>query len=85
MSFDDDEPVFKRSKWGTNRYEYNPANPVGAVLIGLTVILGAVFVYLVGNHIGPFALPSDSRDRTPAPTESHWTWEPPPTDGAGMP
>ncbi|MFD7337134.1 hypothetical protein ACFV98_14155 [Streptomyces violascens] len=34
----DDEPVFRKSRFGTNRYEYNPANPVGRVLIVVTVI-----------------------------------------------
>ncbi|WP_420078759.1 hypothetical protein ACN6AT_05780 [Streptomyces sp. JL4002] len=32
----DDEPVFRRSKWGTNRYHYNPHNPVGLALIIIT-------------------------------------------------
>ncbi|MFD7976339.1 hypothetical protein [Streptomyces sp. NPDC059071] len=29
----DDEPVFKKSAWGTNRYYYNPRNPIGLGLI----------------------------------------------------
>lgn len=90
VSTDDDEPgepVFKRSTWGTNHYVYNTANPVGAVLTGLTVILAAVLFYLMGNHIGPFALPSHSHDRDggPTPTESPWTWEQPQPDGADQP
>ncbi|WMX45804.1 hypothetical protein [Streptomyces roseicoloratus] len=36
----DDEPVFIRSKWGTNRYVYNPNNPVGLALIAITLLVG---------------------------------------------
>lgn len=39
MSEDQDEPVFVRSKWGTNRYVYNPRNPVGRFLIVASVIV----------------------------------------------
>lgn len=43
----DDEPVFIRSKWGTNRYVYNPNNPVGLALIALTLVvaLGALIIH----------------------------------------
>ncbi|WP_327429704.1 hypothetical protein [Streptomyces sp. NBC_01236] len=41
----DDEPVFVRSKWGTNRYVYNPNNPLGLVLIigSLLLALGGMY------------------------------------------
>ncbi|MGW1889911.1 hypothetical protein ACWCP6_06530 [Streptomyces sp. NPDC002004] len=40
MSGDDGyEPVFRKSRWGTNRYEYNPDNPVGMALIVLAVLV----------------------------------------------
>ncbi|MBN0044191.1 hypothetical protein JS756_08730 [Streptomyces actuosus] len=55
MPFDDDEPVFRRSRWGTNRYEYNPDNPVGCTLIVLTVVFVAVMMLLMVNHAGPFS------------------------------
>uniref|UniRef100_A0AAU2V5I9 Uncharacterized protein n=1 Tax=Streptomyces sp. NBC_00003 TaxID=2903608 RepID=A0AAU2V5I9_9ACTN len=42
----DDEPVFRKSRFGTNRYEYNPASPVGRVLIAVTVI-GAIVALVV--------------------------------------
>ncbi|MEU7607461.1 hypothetical protein, partial [Streptomyces sp. NPDC041003] len=40
----DDEPVFKRSKWGTNRYYYNPRNPVGLALIVITLLIGGTMM-----------------------------------------
>lgn len=45
----DDEPVFRKSKFGTNRYEYNPANPVGRVLIVVTVIGAIVALVVMGS------------------------------------
>ncbi|PZG07101.1 hypothetical protein [Nonomuraea aridisoli] len=41
----DHEPVFVRSKWGTNRYVYNPRNPVGAALIVGSLLLFAGLMY----------------------------------------
>ncbi|WP_086824387.1 hypothetical protein [Streptomyces sp. NRRL B-24572] len=61
----DDEPVFKKSKWGTNRYVYNPNNPIGLALIIVSSIFAIVMILLMENHAGPFAPP-------PAPT-----WSPP--------
>ncbi|MFF4571292.1 hypothetical protein [Streptomyces sp. NPDC001410] len=69
MPFDENEPVFKRSKWGTNRYEYNPQNPLGLALIVLSVAFAVVMLLLMQHHAGPFARPSD-----PTPTQ----WSPPP-------
>ncbi|WP_405791668.1 hypothetical protein OG753_36395 [Streptomyces sp. NBC_00029] len=59
----DDEPVFKRSKWGTNRYHLNPDNPVGLALIVITLIFVATMMILMTNRAGPFA---------PEPTPTRW-------------
>lgn len=63
----DDEPVFKRSKWGTNRYYYNPDNPIGLALIVISLLFAATMMILMSNRAGPFK---------PAPTPPPWT--PPP-------
>ncbi|MCX4717575.1 hypothetical protein [Streptomyces virginiae] len=55
MPHDDDEPIFKRSKWGTNRYHYNPANPIGAALIVITLVFVATMMIMMTNRVGPFA------------------------------
>ncbi|AZM92320.1 MULTISPECIES: hypothetical protein [Streptomyces] len=65
----DDEPVFRRSKWGTNRYSYNPHNSVGRALIIITLLFTGTMLILMANRAGPFK-PSP----TPAP------WSPPPYD-----
>ncbi|MDJ0380152.1 hypothetical protein [Streptomyces sp. G-G2] len=65
----DDEPVFKRSKWGTNQYYYNPGNPVGRALIVITLIFAATMLILMANRAGPFK-------PEPAPTP----WKPPAYD-----
>ncbi|ANH93232.1 hypothetical protein ACFPC0_10075 [Streptomyces andamanensis] len=67
MPFDDDEPVFRRSKFGTNRYEYNPDNPVGMALIVLSLLVAGVVLLLMHEHAGPFARPADRDTYTPAP------------------
>ncbi|MFI6491365.1 hypothetical protein [Streptomyces sp. NPDC050564] len=41
----DHEPVFVRSKWGTNRYVYNPNNPVGLALIFGSLLFAAGGMY----------------------------------------
>lgn len=69
MRFDDNEPVFRRSKWGTNHYEYNPRNPVGLALTVLTITVVGVMLLLMHNHAGPFA---DPPEPSPSP------WSPPP-------
>lgn len=72
----DDEPVFKRTRWGTNHYELNPGNPIGLVLIVVILVLLVVMAYLMGNHIGPFGYPKHA----PTPTEQGYVWTPdPPT------
>jgi len=63
--FDEDEPVFRRSKWGTSNYEYNPRNPVGCALTVISVLVAGVVMLLMYHHAGPFAHPSD-----PTPTWS---------------
>ncbi|MET8452636.1 hypothetical protein [Streptomyces sp. NPDC005209] len=81
MRFDDNEPIFKRSKWGTNRYQYNPQNPIGFALIIITIVFVGVMLLLMYNHAGPFAYPTDP---TPAPLSTPtdmWRYTPPPDDG----
>lgn len=71
MPHDDDEPIFKRSKWGTNRYHYNPANPIGAALIVITLVFVATMMILMTNRMGPFApdpTPAERHPPTVAPT-----------------
>ncbi|WP_327134467.1 hypothetical protein OG311_31740 [Streptomyces sp. NBC_01343] len=65
----DDEPVFKRSKWGTNRYSYNPRNPVGLALVIITLLFVGTMMILMANRVGPFK---------PAPAPAPWS--PPPYD-----
>lgn len=65
----DDEPVFKRSKWGTNRYSYNPRNPVGLALIIITLLFVGTMMILMANRVGPVK---------PAPAPAPWS--PPPSD-----
>ncbi|MFD7527664.1 hypothetical protein ACFV8E_08610 [Streptomyces sp. NPDC059849] len=75
MHFDDDEPVFKKSRLGTNRYEYNPRNPVGFALIVISVLLVGGMLLLMHFRAGPFAHPS-----APAPvstgTDDTWRYVP---------
>ncbi|WP_097258971.1 hypothetical protein [Streptomyces sp. Ag109_G2-15] len=80
MRFDDNEPAFKRSKWGTNRYEYNPRNPMGFTLIVVAIGFAVVMLLLMHNHAGPFAPPDTSW--SPAPDMSRWA---PPTEDPHAP
>ncbi|GGV29798.1 hypothetical protein GCM10010293_29720 [Streptomyces griseoflavus] len=41
------EPVFVRSRWGTNRYVYNPASPVGRALIVGSLLFGGIALWLL--------------------------------------
>ncbi|MFJ8160112.1 hypothetical protein ACIRBY_04190 [Streptomyces sp. NPDC096136] len=66
----DDEPVFRRSAWGT-RYSYNPRNPLGLALIVLTLLFVGTMMVLMANRAGPFK-------PAPAPT----LWSPPPYEYA---
>ncbi|MFF3290664.1 hypothetical protein [Streptomyces sp. NPDC003023] len=51
MSGDHDaEPVFVRSKWGTNRYVYNANNPVGMALIIGSLLFAAGGMYLLHDE-----------------------------------
>lgn len=61
------EPVFKRSKWGTSRYVYNAENPLGMALIVLSVIVTATVLVMMQTRSGPFA--TDDRP-APAPDPS---------------
>ncbi|MFD4869394.1 hypothetical protein [Streptomyces sp. NPDC058412] len=67
----DDEPVFKRSQWGTNRYYYNPQNPVGLALIVITLLFAGTMMILMANRAGPFK---------PSPTPATTPWSPAPYD-----
>ncbi|MFI7178923.1 hypothetical protein [Streptomyces spororaveus] len=70
----DREPVFKRSKWGTQRYYYNPRNPIGLTLIIVSLLFAGTMMLLMANRAGPFA-------PEPAPTWSppryEYSWPPP--------
>lgn len=69
----DYEPVFKRSKWGANRYYYNPRNPVGLTLIVLSLLFAGTMLILMANRAGPFAPPKS----TPWPQQSYdHSWPP---------
>ncbi|MFF3685364.1 hypothetical protein [Streptomyces sp. NPDC002187] len=75
----DDEPVFKKSKWGTNRYEYNPRNPVGLALIIISLAFVVVMLILMENRAGPFAPPArptwspPAQEPWPMPSFTHGT------------
>lgn len=51
----DDEPVFKRSRWGTSRYVYNHRSPVGLALILITVVVVGIGMIMMATSSGPFA------------------------------
>ncbi|MFD9047908.1 hypothetical protein [Streptomyces zaomyceticus] len=67
-----DEPVFKRSKWGTNRYYYNPRNPVGLALIVITLIFVGTMMILMANRAGPFSAPPAPEPWNPPAYEQPW-------------
>lgn len=54
VPYDDDEPVFKRSRFGPNRYVFNPRNPIGRVLIVVTLVVVGVVMLMMAGHVGPF-------------------------------
>ncbi|MFH8712690.1 hypothetical protein OHB11_33505 [Streptomyces zaomyceticus] len=68
----DHEPVFKKSKWGTNRYVYNADNPIGLTLIIATSVLTIVMLLLMHNRAGPFAPPAPSPTWSPPPSQDPW-------------
>ncbi|MCM2417750.1 hypothetical protein [Streptomyces sp. RKAG293] len=72
---DDDEPVFKRSNWGTSRYYYNPRNPLGLALIVITLLVAATMLILMANRAGPFKLPPAQAPWSPPPYD--YSWPPP--------
>ncbi|MEU4949041.1 hypothetical protein [Streptomyces lavendulae] len=69
---DDDEPVFKRSKWGTNRYYYNPRNPLGLTLIVISLLFAGTALILMANRAGPFRPPPDPAPWSPPPFDYSW-------------
>ncbi|MFE0705220.1 hypothetical protein [Streptomyces sp. NPDC058872] len=42
-----DEPVFVRSRWGTNRHVFNHRNPVGRALIVIVPVAALAALYLL--------------------------------------
>ncbi|MFF1506465.1 hypothetical protein [Streptomyces sp. NPDC058326] len=68
-----DEPVFKKSKWGTSRYVYNANNPIGLALIFISGGLAVVMVLLMENRAGPFA-PPPSPTWSPPQTQAPWPY-----------
>ncbi|MEU3403108.1 hypothetical protein ABZ766_04010 [Streptomyces sp. NPDC006670] len=78
---DDDEPVFRRSTWGTNRYYYNPRNPLGLALIVGTMLFVGTMLILVTNRAGPFKPAPDPAPLTTPPYDysrpSPWSSSPP--------
>jgi len=83
MRFDDDEPVFKRSRWGTNRYVYNPHNPIGLALIVLSIALVAMMLLLMRFRAGPFAPPSDTSPTSWDSPSQTPPWAPPVEESPG--
>ncbi|MET9883277.1 hypothetical protein ABZZ20_08975 [Streptomyces sp. NPDC006430] len=71
----DDEPVFKRSKWGTNRYYYNPNNPIGLALIVIALVFTATMMTLMANRAGPFKTEPATPSWSPPPHT--YSWPPP--------
>ncbi|MGW4160294.1 hypothetical protein [Streptomyces sp. NPDC004788] len=71
MGYDgrDHEPVFKKSRWGTNRYTYNPDNPIGLALI-IGSVLFAVLMLGTMEHRGK---PSEPGPTPSAPTYTFTT------------
>jgi hypothetical protein len=49
----DADRIFVRSKWGTNRYVYNPDNPVGMALIVATLLFAAGALWVLHHSGGP--------------------------------
>ncbi|WP_345676436.1 hypothetical protein [Yinghuangia aomiensis] len=64
--FDDDEPVFKKQKWGEPRYAYNPRNPVGMFLIVVSLVV-AVVVLVSMRHKSP----TESKPYAPYPSTDY--------------
>ncbi|WP_406186307.1 hypothetical protein [Streptomyces sp. NBC_01006] len=86
MNFDP-EPVFKRSKWGTQKYYYNPRNPIGLALIIITLLFTGTVMLLMANRAGPFApdLPEPAPTWSPSRSRYEHSWPPPsstPTPGS---
>lgn len=68
----DDEPLFKKSRWGTNRYVYNADNPIGLALIVGSVVFALVGILLMENKAGPFAPPEPSPSWSPPASQDPW-------------
>lgn len=55
--FDDDEPIFKKQRWGNPRYTYNPRNPVGMFLIVFSLVVGVVMLVSLSHKSPPKSKP----------------------------
>ncbi|NUP31433.1 MAG: hypothetical protein HOU01_06910 [Streptomycetaceae bacterium] len=64
--FDDDEPVFKKQKWGNPRYAYNPRNPVGMFLIIVSLVVAVVVLVPLSNKS-----PTESKPYAPYPSTDY--------------
>ncbi|MGA4538460.1 hypothetical protein ACPA54_00530 [Uniformispora flossi] len=64
--FDDDEPVFKKQKWGNPRYVYNPRNPVGMFLIVVSLVVVVVGLVSLSNKS-----PTESKPYAPYPSTDY--------------
>lgn len=64
--FDDDEPVFKKQKWGNPRYAYNPRNPVGMFLIVASLVVGVVVLVSMTSKS-----PTESKPYAPYPSTDY--------------
>ncbi|MEU9861944.1 hypothetical protein AB0D99_13770 [Streptomyces sp. NPDC047971] len=74
----DDEPVFKKSTWGTSRYVYNANNPLGLALIIASVGFALLMLVLMENQAGPFEPPARPTWSHPAdPSWSFPSYDPP--------
>ncbi|MEU9126155.1 hypothetical protein AB0C96_41205 [Streptomyces sp. NPDC048506] len=51
-SRDDADRIFVRSRWGTNRYVYNPHNPIGCALVVGSLLFAAGGMYLLKHDPG---------------------------------
>ncbi|MFE0763471.1 hypothetical protein [Streptomyces smyrnaeus] len=53
MDKSDREPVFLRSRWETNRYVYNPHNPIGCALIVISLLFAIGAMYGLSRSHSP--------------------------------
>ncbi|MCX4675967.1 hypothetical protein OG413_11720 [Streptomyces sp. NBC_01433] len=81
----DDEPIFKRGKWGSSRYVYNPRNPVGLALIMISLLIWGVMMLLMETRSGPYAPPEPTPTPTTSPYGEPWPVHPGGAGSGGAP